>query len=1014
MKRILLILAIISIALIPGCLEPEGPVYPGAPGDTWCNTSFSKRLDVNVNNTAGSALTNYQVFVNLSSNPINESSLRVYNSTDCNLRPHWCENITDGNCTKLWINYSTITASSWTNDTAIYYDNDTASSVSDGDATFEFFDGFEGSSLDSRPTPPSSGDVTISATSGKYEAWPGIAKDSSGILYTVYRTSDTNTHGYDDTGRVVIRNSTDNGTTWSSEITVADDAGTDDRTTNHALLIFNDSGTETFLVTYFQGPTLRSYCRKSTDGGQTWGTRINLSSGNSRATGTATIKLSNGKLLTALYDGTDGAYVAESTDGGDTWPNEYFVNASIGDEPAILELKTDGTYQGKVIMLCRNVAGKFMKSISTDYGHTWGAVTEETQLPVASAEPACLFRLSNGNILVSYTKGGPNADCVLYESTDECTTWTFKKYVVQSSPNDVGEYSSIVQINSTKLLVAWCQNGATSNVYGNFVDYPFPEYKWTQIVGTTAVSDGYAISNGGESDRFQANYGFGLGYAFRHKCKLSNLNVRLVSCLGASEEWDDRMSFEPKDSRCLTKKAGSDEIDAYTFSTGEKIYEATRTATRINYLIDGVEVHNCTDTNDIPTVDLYTYFYGAYVNDAPIGRLDIDWTLVRKYASPEPSSTLGSEEQQGGTPPVISNITNGSISSTAQWIDWDVNQTAHNRVLYSNESDLTPAYYSAWDNSTAAPNITLSSLDPNTQYWYQVWSYNTMNTSLSDNSSTLTFTTASEIPIISKQWIDVVSYNNTYVLYNLTTWVYNNYTSSLNISVSVDNNWTDYNISNLAPSTSNTHTQTATFARPSSDTNFTCTAAILGSDAGGTSNTIKVFLPVDPPSKAAEANNISVLAGNRALLCNWSENQTFQQIQANLTNTTDYFWYNSSLQKWIFYNVSRNINKDVVVNKHNAIMISFNKTTTVSCNILSAETILIPSNVWYYTPLRESTSKTLAEISTDIEADGCVITDLYAWNSAAGAYTNTGTYYVLPNQGFAIYTTTGCSWDGSI
>ena len=128
--------------------EGSYPEFPGAQGDSWCNTSFAKRIDINMNNTAGSALTDYQVFINLTSNPINETSLRVYNKTDCTLRPHWCENITSGNCYALWINYSAIAASSWVNDTAIYYDNATASSISDGDTTFILFDDFKGTGSD--------------------------------------------------------------------------------------------------------------------------------------------------------------------------------------------------------------------------------------------------------------------------------------------------------------------------------------------------------------------------------------------------------------------------------------------------------------------------------------------------------------------------------------------------------------------------------------------------------------------------------------------------------------------------------------------------------------------------------------------------------------------------------------------------------------------------------------------------------------------------------------------------
>ena len=168
------------------------------------------------------------------------------------------------------------------------------------------------------------------------------------------------------------------------------------------------------------------------------------------------------------------------------------------------------------------------------------------------------------------------------------------------------------------------------------------------------------------------------------------------------------------------------------------------------------------------------------------------------------------------------------------------------------------------------------------------------------------------------------------------------------------------------------------------------------------------------PCAAAATNPITITSGDRALFCNWTSDTTFSSIAVNLTNCTDFFYYNSTSQLWIFYNINRTINADTVIHKHAAIFVHFNATTTVNCNVLAPETIIIPANVYYYTALRESGAKTLTEINAAITSDGCVITDLYAWNSTAGAYTNTGSYSILPNEGFAIYATTGCFWDGAV
>jgi len=103
--------------------------------------------------------------------------------------------------------------------------------------------------------------------------------------------------------------------------------------------------------------------------------------------------------------------------------------------------------------------------------------------------------------------------------------------------------------------------------------------------------------------------------------------------------------------------------------------------------------------------------------------------------------TFHTQASVSGTTPSISNTTNGSINTTAHWIDWDVNQSCANRIKYSNESDLTPTYWSNWENNTATPNITISVLSPSTTYYFQAWSYNTTNNILTDNSTTFSFTT---------------------------------------------------------------------------------------------------------------------------------------------------------------------------------------------------------------------------------------------------------------------------------
>jgi len=116
--------------------------------DPWWNASWSRKRPIHINNTGNSnALTDYQVMINItydSDMQADFDDIRVVNETSGETVPYWIENKSDGNWCKIWFNASYIPASSWCNDTYyLYYGNPSASSASDGDATFEFFDDFE-------------------------------------------------------------------------------------------------------------------------------------------------------------------------------------------------------------------------------------------------------------------------------------------------------------------------------------------------------------------------------------------------------------------------------------------------------------------------------------------------------------------------------------------------------------------------------------------------------------------------------------------------------------------------------------------------------------------------------------------------------------------------------------------------------------------------------------------------------------------------------------------------------
>ncbi|RLI98841.1 MAG: DUF2341 domain-containing protein, partial [Candidatus Aenigmatarchaeota archaeon] len=136
------LLLCISLVFFIGLMTPN-IVF----GD-WFNSSWNYRQQINISNTAGD-LTNYQVRIDLNSSNVgsnfnwsnNGSDIRFTNSTD-DLLNFWIEswNSSSQEAT-IWVN---VTLANNTNTTIyMYYGNPSASSISNGTATFEFFDDFE-------------------------------------------------------------------------------------------------------------------------------------------------------------------------------------------------------------------------------------------------------------------------------------------------------------------------------------------------------------------------------------------------------------------------------------------------------------------------------------------------------------------------------------------------------------------------------------------------------------------------------------------------------------------------------------------------------------------------------------------------------------------------------------------------------------------------------------------------------------------------------------------------------
>ena len=710
---------------------------------TWCDADYAKRVNVNVNNTAGGAVTDYQVYVDLSANPINEASLRVYNSSDCTLRPHWTENETGGNSYGVWINYSTIAASAWTNNTAIYYEYTAASSTSDGNNTFEFFDDF-------------SGGTTINETylTGwtKSGSNPLQSKTCQNWFITVY----SNYSGEDKIYIFENRDDFMNNTIEALSFTRAN-ASTPTNWTDHGIIYTSTEawgGTQPHHIEphgiFFETQSMAD-AREGVGAGlgtPKWRMYYNLHVAPSSNAQIGFMVASEDNLLNWTPYSNNPVYPKTGSEGyadckvciynNEVWMHLCIYTAGGGCLSPFFTVSNNGidNWTDKTSVFTQNERTVLGTIVPFDTGilltgnpkpdmNTYeGRFTTHGEDKAAySGNPI----LSGGGTGVWDEKLGWCSIVVDKEgSANLSDAGTFYMYYT-------GYTGGVTKLGLTTSTTLTEESETTSTLDTN---------KWNSS-GTPTVSDGKLTLTNEQYITSKTTYTGGHALKVRAKAGTDSTGIfwtTFTLTQGSLMSVDGTNIFRYRDTDTYFTAVSADGINlqlfdyATTIDTLWHVAEGRRTGTTDEFQFDAESpISGNYPTNVARYVELY-----AYTAD-----IVADWVFVRKYASPEPSSVLGDEEQQSATTPVISNVQNGSINTTAQWVSWDVNQSAHNRVKYSNESDLTPTYWSSWQNTTNAPNITLNGLEASTQYWYQVWSHNTSNTSLYDNSSTMSFTTAS-------------------------------------------------------------------------------------------------------------------------------------------------------------------------------------------------------------------------------------------------------------------------------
>jgi len=137
-----------------GGVVASAPYYSTGKYTSTSMAGWKYKREITITENSGSTLTNYQVKIELT--PTNfdyshansdGSDIRFTDSDGKTQLSYWIEKWDPTGTSIIWVKVPSIPASS-TKTIYMYYGNPSASSTSSGDSTFIFFDGFDGSSLD--------------------------------------------------------------------------------------------------------------------------------------------------------------------------------------------------------------------------------------------------------------------------------------------------------------------------------------------------------------------------------------------------------------------------------------------------------------------------------------------------------------------------------------------------------------------------------------------------------------------------------------------------------------------------------------------------------------------------------------------------------------------------------------------------------------------------------------------------------------------------------------------------
>jgi len=617
------LIAVFVMSLVVGLL-PYDLVQP-------VSAASSKKAPILINNTAGGALSYYQVNINITydADMNNDfSDLRVKNETAGTFVPYWIEDKVNGSWCKIWFNASHIPANSWCNDTYyLLYGNASASSASEGEAVFEFFDDFSNYkdiALIDEPTNPTrvaddpwEGDILCEQNdfyyNGEYISW--YRAGPSGDRYNVgYETSS-------------------DGITWTPY-----------------------SGNPILNQTETDGPFSFPYVVQYGDCFYMF-----VANGNP-ATDIYLYNVTN-HTDPQIMNGGNPVYTNSST--SSDWDYGIFNPSVSIDDTGTWHMLLEGQSSDEIFRMGYTYSNltelNWSAHRSTNYVIDTAGNPYLTYVPERNALLAI-----HGDISGSYWKIVTSYAYLSDDLTQSSSWHRGQGFEIAESGVHIADPNLVENFNSTyPMMISY--NYAQKDTYQaylnenklQFFDIISSESKWTGDTGYVSVTGGILTLDGDGSWRkiFSKN-SYTPNMALRCRANHSANDTasgpgvgfeKTPCCNGRSVIYDTGLTTRDD--------AETDERTTGLWSFGNwYIFDLLQVSgTSVKLYVDGVL--KTTHTTHVGTI-------AENVNIASYqSKIDVDWVLVRKYADPEPTALLGAEQtaEEGGGAYEITLLTGWNI-----------------------------------------------------------------------------------------------------------------------------------------------------------------------------------------------------------------------------------------------------------------------------------------------------------------------------------------------------------------